>query len=69
MRVKRRYFPSKGTTTEVTGTISANMRKKTVSESSMLMLRAIFSVLAAGMLKTKMVIKACEINGIMRLTV
>ena len=37
--VKRRYFPSRGTAREVGGIISANSRKKTVSDRRMLMQR------------------------------
>ena len=37
--VKRRYFPSRGTARDVGGIISANSRKKTVSDRRMLMQR------------------------------
>lgn len=46
--VKRRYFPSSGTASEVGGMISANKRKKTVRESRMEIQRDIFSPESEG---------------------
>ena len=46
--VKSTNFPSSGTTSEVGGMISANSKKKTVSESRMEIARDTFSPLSEG---------------------
>ena len=46
--VKSRYFPRRGTASDVGGIISANSRKNTVSETRIEMLRVTFSPQSDG---------------------